>query len=130
MKRYIDELITSNDKKRGELEVLKHKLEDLEQHNMDQSQFNETLSRWVSKSKLEDTYLDVGFNPNRTTSNVFGVQESRKLEALCEKLGELKDQLLNIELLIEKEKETSNSVNAMYAQLKKDTVSFCMNYIE
>jgi hypothetical protein len=123
VKRYINELIASNDKKKGELKSLYKQLDDVAQYNFDTSQFHETMSRMVSKSRLEETYLDVGYHPNRTTSNFYSGQDSKKVEVLGDKLNELKDTLINVELLIEREKETSNSVNIMYEQLKKDSVN-------
>jgi hypothetical protein len=57
----------------------------------------------MNKSKITDnTFLQVGQHPNRTTSNLISVT-MREEDQYSTKLDKLKETLLNVELLLENE---------------------------
>ena len=102
----------------------------LEKVNSDANHFLETMSRFHSNSNANETFLSVGFHPNRTTSSFFPpANRSSEADRLIEKVAELKEQLLNIELLIEKEKETMTSTKMKLEEAEKDHVRILLDYL-
>ncbi len=73
-------------------------------------------------SKMEDSYLPPGFHPTRTTNGNGDFRTAVQAENLAEKIEQLKDTLLNIQLLDEQEEEVSIGVNDRLKEFQKNNV--------
>ena len=84
--------------------------------------FYQTVNRG-NRTRYEgenSAYLSIGFHPNRTTSDIFGMAENGTAEALSEKKTELQETLSNIELLTEQEGEILSSLQERLEEVKKN----------
>jgi len=97
----------------------------LERENLEATMFSQTVSKG-NKTKYGDIetsqYLEIGFHPNRTTSDIFGMTEHGEAEALSQKKLELQETLNNIELLTEQEGEGLNVLQERFEEMKKNNV--------
>ena len=82
--------------------------------------FYQTVNRGNNTGYDNSGYLTVGFHPNRTTSDIFGMGENGTAEALSTKKLELQETLANIELLTEQEGEILGSLQERFEEAKKN----------
>ena len=98
----------------------------LERENLEATMFSQTVARG-NKTKYDggenSAYLSIGFHPNRTTSDIFGMTEAGEAEILSQKKMELQETLNNIELLTEQEGEILGSLEERLEEAKKNKVN-------
>jgi len=122
LKNQLEELLTANNRKRENRSRLQVYESNLERENLEATMFYQTVNRGNrTRNEGENSaYLTVGFHPNRTTSDIFGMAENGTAEALSEKKLDLQETLSNIELLTEQEGEILSSLQERLEEAKKN----------
>lgn len=118
----MDGLISANSKKKDTLDKLNEAISQARWQTEDADFFSSTFCKSKLMSKLEDSYLPPGFHPTRTTNGSSDFRTAVEAENLAEKVEQLKDTLLNIQLLDEQEEEIATSVNDRLKEFQKNNV--------
>lgn len=120
LRAYLDGLISMNLKKKSDLEQLNETIRRARWQTEDADIFSSSLYRSKFISKLEDSYLPPGFHPARTTTGGGEFRSAVEADNLAEKIEQLKDTLLNIQLLDEQEEEAANGVSDKLKEFEKN----------
>lgn len=118
----MDDLISDNLKKKSNLDKLNETMNRAKWQTEDADFFSSTLYRSKLMSKLEDSYLPPGFHPTRTTTGNGDFRSAVEADNLAEKIEQLKEMLLNIQLLDEQEEEVTDSVTDKLKEFEKNNV--------
>jgi len=122
LKNQLEELLTANARKKDSMNRLEEYENNLERENLEATMFSQTVARG-NKTKYDgenSAYLSIGFHPNRTTTDIFGMTEFGEAEVLSQKKMELEETLNNIELLTEQEGEILGSLQERLEEIKKN----------
>jgi len=128
LRSLIDELVSTNLKKKKDLNILNELHNKVKKCAEDSENFARAISPVKSQSKLQDSYIPAGFSPPRTSTTINDLKEENG-EVIVEKIKELEGLLLNIKLLDEQEDETMNLLQERKKESYNDNVSYILSIL-